>query len=96
MTTQGVEHEGSETQPTHPLDLAKQRKRMRVLVWLVEAWRERRDQEKKGVVFPPPPPEQKRDGDEATATFMRWMKGDDSVGDLSADLPAFTTAGAPH
>jgi len=61
-------------------ELAKREQRTRALVKWVEALRERRDEEKRGIFRPAPTPEEQREATAVAERFGRWLRGDDSAG----------------
>jgi hypothetical protein len=60
--------------------LAKRQQRTAALVKWVEALRERRDEERRGIFRPAPTLEAQREATAVAERFGRWLKGDDSAG----------------
>ena len=66
--------------PVSTAERAKRELRTKALLKWIDAIRERREQDARGVVRPPPKPEQEAEAKATMERFRRWLAGDDSAG----------------
>lgn len=73
----------TDSRPPPPLSAAERAKReprYNAFLNFLSIMRQLRDEEKLGIVRPPPTPEQQAEGKVWLDQYVRWIRGDDSVG----------------